>query len=72
MRKLTIEEMNQVAGGEALIGDITILSGNGILSGNHVEVSNVLNGNSLLNGALNGSLNGTGILNFSGNEGSTT
>lgn len=67
MRKLTIEEMEFVSGG-LTTGDIVILSGNGILSGNHVEVSDVLNGNSILNDALNGSLNGLGILNYSLND----
>jgi hypothetical protein len=68
MRNLTTEEMEFVAGGELKIGDVAALSGNGIASGNHVSVSNVANGNSVLNDALNGSLNGWGIGNYSFND----
>lgn len=67
MRKLTIQETELVSGG-LTVGDVSFLSGNAIGSGNHVEVSNVLNDNSILNGSLNDSLNGIGVLNYSGNS----
>lgn len=67
MRNLTIAEMEYVSGG-ATFGDVSVGSGNGIVSGNHVEVDNVLNGNSILNDSLNGSLNGWGALNYSLND----
>jgi hypothetical protein len=67
MRNLTIEEMEFVSGG-LKVGDVSVGSGNGILSGNHVTVSDVANCNKILNGSLNGSLNGTGVLNYAFND----
>jgi hypothetical protein len=63
MRKLTTEELELVSGGD--IGDLVIGSGNGIGTGNSVDVSNIANCNSVLDGSLNGSGNGAGIGNFS-------
>lgn len=68
MRKVTVDEMACVGGGMFAMGDLLIASGNGVASGNHVTVKDVLNGNSIANGSLNGSLNGTGIGNYSGNS----
>lgn len=68
MRKLTIGETAAVGGGVLAFRDVAIGSGNGIASGNHVTVENVGNGNKILNGSLNNSLNGTGLFNFSGNS----
>ena len=66
MRNLTIEETDLVSGG--VVGDVLFLSGNGIGTGNHVEVDNVANCNDILNDSLNGSANGTGIGNYSFNN----
>jgi hypothetical protein len=67
MRDLTKKEMELVSGGLS-VGDVAVLSGNGIGSGNHVTVSDILNGNCIGNGSLNGSANGTGIGNYSFND----
>lgn len=67
MRNLTNEEIECVSGGMTF-GDVVIGSGNSILSGNHVSVDNVANDNSILNGSLNDSLNGLGILNYALND----
>lgn len=67
MRDLTKQEMELVSGGLD-VGDVSVLSGNGIGSGNHVTVCDVLNGNSIANGSANGSVNGWGIGNFSLND----